>query len=141
MCIAGSPPHAKEGELVEATREGGAVPVGLVGSWTLIAIDGHPGEVGDLTPTLEIREDGSIGGFSGVNRFMTALGSDALVQGNISLDQAATTRMAGPPRAMAFEKIYLERLAAVTGFEVDGDTLRLRAGDAEVLTFNRVDEE
>jgi heat shock protein HslJ len=45
--------------------------------------------------------------------------------------------MAGPPRAMAFEKIFLERLGAVTGYEVDGDTLRLRAGDNEALTFER----
>jgi len=114
-----------------------SVPEELLGSWTLVALDGQPGDMGDHTPTLEIREDGSVGGSSGVNRYTTRIGSDGVVEGKISLGQAASTRMAGPPRAMAFEKIFLERLGAVTGYEVDGDTLRLRAGDNEALTFER----
>ncbi len=113
----------------------------LVGSWTLIAVDGNPGDMGDHTPTLEIREDGSVGGFSGVNRFVTRLGSEDPVEGTMTLGPTAGTRMAGPPRAMVFEKIFLERLGAVTGYEVDGETLRLWAGDNEALTFQRSEGE
>ena len=75
-----------------------------MGSWALIAVDGNPGGLGDVTPTLEIREDGSVGGFSGVNRFMTRLGSGDPLEGKMILGPTAGTRMAGPPRAMAFER-------------------------------------
>lgn len=119
------------------SNEESNTPAELVGSWALIAVDGNPGDMGDVTPTLDLRRDGSIGGFSGVNRFVTRLGSEDAVEGTMSLGPTAGTRMAGPPRAMAFEKIFLERLDAVTGYDVDGDTLRLWSGDDEVLTFER----
>jgi heat shock protein HslJ len=47
--------------------------------------------------------------------------------------------MAGPPEAMALEQTFLERLSAVSAFDVEGDTLRLWAGDTEALTFERAE--
>ena len=123
----------------EATgRSGDLAGLGaLAGRWTLTAVDGAPFELAGRLPMLEIRDDGSAGGVSGVNRFMTKLDATLLAEGRISFGRAASTRMAGPPEAMAFEQSFLERLSAVSSFTIDGGTLRLWAGDAEVLAFGR----
>jgi heat shock protein HslJ len=46
--------------------------------------------------------------------------------------------MAGPPEAMALEKLFLTRLESVSSFEVEGDTLHLYTGDSETVTFQRI---
>ena len=93
-------------------------------------------EVGK-TPTLEILEDGSAAGVSGVNRYRTRL---ELSDGRLAFGPTAGTKMAGPPEAMALESDFLARLDAVSTYQVEGDTLRLWAGDNEALTFSRVKE-
>ena len=86
----------------------------LVGSWTLVSLDGEP-VVEVVKPiTLEIRDDGSAGGSSGINRFMTRLNTEALAEGRIGFAQAAGTMMAGPPKAMETEQMYLQRIGAVS---------------------------
>lgn len=110
------------------------VPSEMAGAWTLIAIDGMPiAEVGK-TPTLDILEDGSASGVGGVNRFRTQL---EIFDGRLSFGPAAATKMAGPPEAMELESTYLTRLGAVSTYAVEGNTLRLWAGDNEALTFQR----
>lgn len=109
----------------------------LIGSWGLVALDGEPlPEVG-TTPTLEVREDGAVGGTSGVNRYLTRLEPDAFIDGRIGFGPAAGTKMAGPPRAMELERMFLDRLASVSTYAVECDILRLFAGDTEVLRFER----
>ncbi len=114
-----------------------AAPAGLVGRWILVAIDGAPvAEVGKV-PTLEIAEDGSAGGIGGINRFRTQLEA---ADGRLSFGQTAATKMAGPPAAMELEAAFLGRLGAISGYGLEGDTLRLLAGEAEALRFTRGEE-
>jgi heat shock protein HslJ len=113
------------------------VPADLLGEWTLVALDGEPVPEVGKTPTLEILEDGSAAGVSGVNRYRTQL---ELADGRLDFGPTAGTKMAGPPEAMALESDFLARLDAVSTYQVEGDTLRLWAGDNEALTFSRVKE-
>ena len=112
------------------------VPAALLGSWTLAALDGAPVPDVGKTPALEILEDGAVSGVSGVNSFRTQLEID---DGRLAFGPAAGTKMAGPPAAMDLETTFLARLAAVSTYDTDGDTLRLWAGDNEALTFTRID--
>jgi len=111
----------------------------LVGSWTLIALDGEPLPVVGRSPTIAFREDGAVSGTGGVNRIMTRLAKDDVAQGRIAFAPAATTRMAGPPEAMELERVYLDHLDAISTFVVDGATLRLFARAHEALTFERAE--
>jgi predicted amidohydrolase YtcJ/heat shock protein HslJ len=130
----------KEGVTVYASSDddGNAAELAaLVGSWTLVSLDGEP-VVEVVKPiTLEIRDDGSAGGSSGINRFMTRLNTEALAEGRIGFTPAAGTKMAGPPKAMETEQMYLQRIGAVSTYSIEGDTLRMWAGDNEALTFER----
>lgn len=120
-------PGASKEELFEP-----AVPAEIVGSWALVAIDGTPVTEVGKSPTLRILEDGSATGVGGVNRFNTQI---EMKDGHLSFGPTAATKMAGPPEAMKLESTYMARLGSVSSFEVDGETLRLWAGDNEALTF------
>ena len=132
----------KEGVTVYASsdEDGNAAKLAaMVGSWTLVAMDGEPvDEIGEQI-TLEIRDDGSAGGSSGINRYMTRLNTDALAEGQIGFAPTAGTKMAGPPKAMEIERLFLRRIGAVSTYAIEGDTLRMSAGDNEALTFERAD--
>lgn len=114
-----------------------AIPGELVGTWTLVALDGAPVTEVGKTPTLEILEDGSVGGVGGVNRFHTQL---EVTDGRLGFGPAAATKMAGPPEAMELESTFLTRLGAVSTFDIDDETLRMWAGDNEALRFVRVED-
>ena len=127
----GAPP-AEDMEETETPEPPSAVEsAGLVGSWTVVALDGEAVDLAEA-PTLEIAADGSVSGFGGVNQFHTSL---ELTDGRIRFGPGASTRMAGPPEAMAFEQLYFERLGAIGTFEVSDGRLRLWAGDNEALTL------
>lgn len=80
--------------------------------------------------------DGRVAGSAGVNRYNAAVASSA--DGSFSIDQAITTKMAGPVEAMAAETAYLQRLQAATSYRVDGDTLVINDADGQSsLTFTR----
>jgi heat shock protein HslJ len=102
-----------------------------------LALDGEPPSDGGTTPMLVIREDGAVAGSSGINRFMTRVVPDDLAAGRLAFAATAGTKMAGPPQAMELERTFLDRLEAVSTFAVEGDILRLFAGDTEVLVFER----
>ena len=130
----------KEGTTVYASSDedtNAAKLASLVGSWTLIAVDAEPVDTPGTAITLEIRDDGSAGGSSGVNRYMTRLETATLADGRIGFTPAAGTKMAGPPRAMEIERVFLQRLGAVSTYAIDGDTLRMWASDNQALTFQR----
>jgi len=130
--MAAAPAPAADGAVAAPSA-----PADLVGRWILVAIDEAPvAELGKV-PTLEIAEDGSAGGVGGVNRFRTQLEA---ADGRIAVGETAATKMAGPPAAMELEQAYLSRLTTVTGFTIEGDTLRLLAGEAEALRFSRSKE-
>jgi heat shock protein HslJ len=114
-----------------------ALPGDLIGSWTLVAIDGEPiAEVGK-TPTMKILEDGTVSGVGGINRYSTQL---KVTDGRPVFGPTASTKMAGPPEAMALESAFFTRLGAVSNYQIDGGTLRLWAGDGEALTFERTED-
>lgn len=124
-------PAAEQVNPRPATAE---MPPELLGHWILVAVDGAPVENIGNTPFVEFLEDGTIGGMSGINQFNSQVIVD---EGGMSFGPAAATKMAGPPEAMALEQTFMTRLGAVSSFEVDGETLRLWAGDNEALTFER----
>jgi len=78
-----------------------------------------------------------VSGVGGINRFQTQL---KLVEGRMSFGPVAATKMAGPPEAMDLESNYFTRLGAVSSYQIDGETLHLRAGDDEGLTLERTKE-
>ena len=109
---------------------------GLLGSWTLVTLDGTMPETDRGALTLEVMPDGTVAGFSGVNRYRTKM-TTGLPPGHVKFKQAASTMMAGPEDVMATEQIFMQRLGAVSTFTITGDTLRMYAGDNEALTFTR----
>lgn len=74
--------------------------------------------------TLELREDGTLGGFDGCNRFMSGF---TLEGGRLSIGPIATTRMAcrGPEGAAEQADAFAAALGSVTGFRIEGRELTL----------------
>ena len=128
-------PPAENPPVVQVKPVAAAVlPAELLGPWTLVAIDGGSfAEIGNA-PFMIVAEDGTVGGMSGVNRFNTQV---TIEEGGMSFGLAAASKMAGPPEAMKLEQNFMARLGAISTFEVEGDTLRMWAGDNEALTFVR----
>ena len=56
---------------------------------------------------------------------------------NLRMSQVAASMMMGPPAAMEAEGTYFKFLQKVKTFRLDGDTLTLKTGDGETMTFNR----
>lgn len=79
-------------------------------------------------PTLELREDGTLGGFDGCNRFMSGF---TLEDGRLTIGPIATTRMAcrGPQGAKEQAAAFAAALGTVTGFRIEGDELTLIDGE------------
>lgn len=77
-------------------------------------------------------EDGQASGRAACNSYSGAYDADD--DGSLSFEGFAVTEMACDPELMALESAYLEALATVTGFRVDG-TLTLH-GDGVDLTFD-----
>ncbi len=98
------------------------LPAGFVDAlWTVTSIGGTP-VIGTRPPTLSIAPDLRAGGHASCNSYF----AEASLTGNrIVFGPAAATQMACAPELMAQENAYLSALAAVAGFEIDGDSLRL----------------
>ncbi|TQM57200.1 META domain-containing protein [Humibacillus xanthopallidus] len=96
--------------------------------WTVQELGG---EVTALPkPQLSFGADGRLTGTTGVNRLM---GEFEVRDGLLVVGNAATTRMAGPPEAMAQEQRLLELLGAEQAFVITGD--RLEIGDGETAAL------
>jgi heat shock protein HslJ len=133
-----APAATNEASLVEVQEVSDAAGLGgLVGAWILVTVDGEPVPEVGKQPTMEISEDGTVSGVGGVNRFNTQV---EVVEGRLSFGPTAATKMAGPPEAMDLESVYFTRLGAVLNYEIDGETLRLWAGDNEALVFERPED-
>ena len=77
-------------------------------------------------PQLSFSADGRLSGTTGVNRLM---GAFEVRDGLLVVDNAATTRMTGPPEAMEQEQRLLALLGTEQAFVITGD--RLEIGDGE----------
>jgi uncharacterized lipoprotein YbaY len=98
--------------------------------WILESIGGA--EVAVVRPaSLRFGDDGRVTGSTGVNRMF---GGYDITDGRLSITTPGTTRMAGPPEAMATETAFLRAITGGGEVAVDGD--RLTIGDGETrLTF------
>lgn len=99
-------------------------------TWTAVEVAGAP--VGDASPPTLVfdLEESRVAGSSGLNRLMGTL---ALTEDELRFGPLATTLMAGPDDAMERERAFLDALARVTAYELDGRSLSLYAnGDVVV---------
>jgi copper homeostasis protein (lipoprotein) len=115
-----------------ADAPGDPVPLGST-RWRLVelggvAVDAPPdGTEPHLVFDLE---ESRVAGSGGVNRVM---GAFALAEDELEFGPLATTLMAGPEDAMRRERDFLDALARVTSYELDGASLTLVAGDEPIL--------
>ena len=113
----------------------GAVPLAYT-EWMLVELDGEAVEVGEAELALSLAfdlEEARVTGSGGVNR-LTA--SFALSGDELRFGPLATTRMAGPEEAMRREQAFLDALARVTSYELDGRTLTLLADDEAIVKLS-----
>jgi copper homeostasis protein (lipoprotein) len=100
--------------------------------WRLVELDGVPVELDEdeRVPHLVLDlEESRVAGSGGVNRIM---GTFSLAEDELVFGPLATTLMAGPEEAMQRERAFLDALARVTSYRLDGRSLRLLADDATV---------
>ena len=97
-------------------------------TWTVQELGGAVTAV--PKPELSFGTDSRVSGTTGVNRIM---GQFAVKDGLLTVGNAATTRMAGPPEAMAQEQRLLELLAGEVPYTLTGDRLELGAGETLAL--------
>ncbi len=89
--------------------------------WTVTSIGGRPA-TGPRPPTLSIAGDLRASGHGGCNNYFA---ETSLTLTTISFGPAAATRMACAPNIMQQEDAYFTALAAVSGFQLEGNGLRL----------------
>ncbi len=77
-------------------------------------------------------DNGAVAGSSGCNNYT---GSYEAGDASMAFGPLATTRMACTPELMAQETLYLELLAQVDSYEVNGDELTMTSGDTVLIRF------
>lgn len=106
----------------------------LEGSWVLESIDGFElPENLPRRPAVVVTADGSVQGSTGVNRFRGALDND----GNRLFGPLASTRRAGPPKAMALEAAFLYALNVAIAVEARDNRVILSGAEGQRLTLDR----
>lgn len=118
----------------------------LAGEWTLVELEGRrladwlPPNWDDQPPSMVIEPDGSVGGYTGVNRMASKLDGAALVRGEFVLAPMISTRRAGPPELMHLEARYTGALQRARGVRLLGDALAVTPGpdrDESLARFTR----
>jgi heat shock protein HslJ len=95
-------------------------------TWTVVELEGRPID-GDGAPNLVLDlEESRVTGFAGLNRLM---GTFSLAQDELEFGLLATTLMAGTDTAMELERRFLDTLARITSYRLDGRSLDLLADD------------
>ena len=98
-------------------------------TWTAVEVAGAPvDEHGAPTLVFDL-EESRVAGSGGLNRLMGTL---SLTEDALRFGPLATTLMAGPEDAMERERVFLDALARVTAYELDGRSLLLYA-DGDVV--------
>ena len=80
-------------------------------------------------------QDGRYFGQSAVNRYF---GTYKIEDNKLVLSPAASTMMAGPQEAMKAEQEYLQNLAKVSTFRLNGKKLILNLGENQDLIFDEI---
>ncbi|WP_339736422.1 heme-binding protein [uncultured Gimesia sp.] len=92
----------------------------LFGKWLIEDIEGR-GVIDNAQTTIQIAEDGSVTGNTGVNRFIAKAKLGSL---NIEFEERpVTTRAAGPPALMDQESNFLIALQKTKKYHIDGKGL------------------
>ena len=105
-------------------------------SWRLTGWSVSSKDPNDFTITAEFADD-RIGGTSAVNQYGGPYTADD--DGSFSVGELMSTMMAGPEPDMDAEQTYLQLLAQVEEFAIDGDELTLSAGSGNIaLIYTRV---
>ena len=85
--------------------------------------------------TLDFNADGTVTGFSGINRFSAPYTADT---GSLSFGPIAATRMGGSAESMGQEQRFLQALAKTSQFSLQSGLLRLSdGGKKKLLEFSR----
>ncbi|HSO03456.1 MAG TPA: META domain-containing protein [Candidatus Limnocylindrales bacterium] len=100
-------------------------------SWALTESSLSSQDLTTMGVTADFLTD-EMSGQAPVNRYF----AEYTVEGeSIEFGEIGQTLMAGDPELMTAESAYFELLGTVTSFEFAGDTLVLKAGEQEVLTY------
>lgn len=102
----------------------------LQGNWILKTMAGAEVTGTEEQPQLSITADGKVSGSTGVNRV-----AGGLAEGDKLFGPLATTRRAGPPKAMEVEFAFTQALAAADAYQVAEGKLQLLANGEVVLEF------
>ena len=111
-------------------KNGVTSPESLYGAWELHELNGEEVSAEQL-PTIEMKEDGTLHGFSGCNILNGTFTAEE--NGVVSFGEMATTRMSCPDMQLASD--FLGALAAVDHFSVSENRLTLLSGDKAVALF------
>lgn len=103
-------------------------------TWQLVSLGTEPA---GAEATLTFGDDGRVFGTTGCNRYF---GSYDLDDGDLTLSQVGSTRMACPPAEMAQETEFLRALNGAENVRVQGDRLVLTSADGP-LTFRALPSE
>jgi putative lipoprotein len=108
-------------------------------TWLLQTLGGEPAPTGSGGRPVEFQlqaEDARVAGFSGCNRYTGSFSREGSApRGNpLSFGPLAGTLMACEEGG-DLERSYLDALAGVTGFTLEGDVLSLLSGEDIVATF------
>jgi heat shock protein HslJ len=118
-----------------------SLPQQVLGEWKLDSLQGF-----DLSqiasgnmrmPNINFGQDGTVSGFSGVNRFSGKTDLAELAQGKFSLPNAMSTKMAGPPIANDLEGKFLGALTSADGAKMQNGNLLLTKGGEMLMRFIR----
>ena len=95
--------------------------------WAVTTIDGE--SVEGRPPSLRFAADGSLSGFTGVNRMF---GRYEIRDGLLAVVGVGVTRMAGPPAAMQLESRILDAINAGGAITWSVDSMRIESGERRV---------
>ncbi len=115
------------------------LPQQVLGEWKLDSLQGF--DLSKLatsnlrTPTINFGQDGTVSGFSGVNRFSGKTDLSQLAQGKFALPNTMSTKMAGPPLANELENKFLGALTSVDGAKMQDSSLLLTKGGETLMRF------
>ena len=120
---------------MQAELEQQTDPASLRGvKWVCISI--NPYAMTSAEPiTLDFNADGTVTGFSGINRFSAPYTAGT---GSLTFGPIAATRMGGSAESMGQEQRFLQALAKTKQFSLQSGLLRLKDGGGTiVLEFSR----
>ena len=100
--------------------------------WTVTSIMGktiNPGNQPGGSPTINFSDNNKLFGSTGCNKF---IGSYKLDKNSISLEPGAVTKMFCPDSP---EQEFLSAVRKVSGFKLEGETLKLLNGSTTLMTL------